>query len=210
MSILIKEYDLTKPARDTYNNFSVVVPGFVKEDYNEEVFDANGIYEVDNQKDFINNVGCVEEGPTGKTAADARAAESDPLFTPDVAGGVAEPYTIPEGTDVYEIVGKDATKAGIGGYLVDIEGNIYKYKFTCEDATEEYSVAYYKLTDEGADAVIAIDKHLGNQLAFELLGLGYTVLYKKIDELEELEDADFWEPLKDRAVYDFRYVMLIT
>ena len=50
--------------------------------------------------------------------------------------------------------------------------------------------------------------HYGNKIAGELLNLGYTVLYKKIDKsITELEDPEFWKPLKDRAVYDFRYVL---
>jgi hypothetical protein len=51
----------------------------------------------------------------------------------------------------------------------------------------------------------------GNQIAYELLGLGYTVLYKKLDAAkslsEQLEDSEFWEPLRDKSVFNFRYVM---
>lgn len=57
----------------------------------------------------------------------------------------------------------------------------------------------------GADAVYG--DHYGNQMAFELLCLGYTVLYKKIDTVLDLADSNFWKPLKDRAVYDFRYIV---
>jgi hypothetical protein len=42
--------------------------------------------------------------------------------------------------------------------------------------------------------------------------LGYTVLYKAIDKNKSLEsqlcEADFWEPLKDKAVFNFRYILL--
>jgi hypothetical protein len=51
---------------------------------------------------------------------------------------------------------------------------------------------------------------MGNQIAYELLGLGYTVLYKKINETESLEaqlcDDEFWSPLKDKSVFNFRYI----
>lgn len=60
------------------------------------------------------------------------------------------------------------------------------------------------------------DEGYGNQIAYELLGVGYKVIYKKIDLAEEsgndtaaevLAKPGFWEPLKDKATYDFRYVI---
>ena len=74
--------------------------------------------------------------------------------------------------------------------------------------------------EEGAEAVQ--DSHIGNQIAYELLGLGYTVLYKKISPIETvdaqgnptlisknavLDQAPFWEPLKDKSIFNFRYIM---
>ena len=50
-------------------------------------------------------------------------------------------------------------------------------------------------------------QHFGNQIAYELLGLGYSVLYKKLDQVSDLGSKDFWEPLRDKATYDFRYVV---
>lgn len=210
MSILIKEYDLTNPARNEYNNFSVVVPGFVKNGYNNKVFDANDIYEVDNQKDFIANVGCVENGdnlPEDTEEIAAIPAVAEALFTKDAGTGEIIPYEIPEGTKVYtKSAEPDATKIG-GGYLADEEGYVYTFEFESDGHGKIDDAEYYELTNEGADATeVETVAHLGNQIAFELLGLGYTVLYKKIDNLAELESEDFWEPLKDRAVYDFRYV----
>ena len=52
---------------------------------------------------------------------------------------------------------------------------------------------------------------MGNQIAYELLGLGYTVLFKKISETEtlaqQLGNPTYWAPLKDKSVFNFRYVM---
>lgn len=65
--------------------------------------------------------------------------------------------------------------------------------------------------DEGSDEMQ--DPQMGNQIAYELLGLGYTVLYKKLDEtvasqkVQMLSDEAFWEPLKDKSIFNFRYVM---
>jgi CobQ-like glutamine amidotransferase family enzyme len=33
--------------------------------------------------------------------------------------------------------------------------------------------------------------HYGNQIAYELLGLGYTVLYKKLDKISDLGTNEF-------------------
>jgi hypothetical protein len=52
---------------------------------------------------------------------------------------------------------------------------------------------------------------MGNQIAYELLGLGYTVLYKRLDPKlsldAQLEDENWWAPLKDKSVFNFRYIM---
>ena len=48
--------------------------------------------------------------------------------------------------------------------------------------------------------------HYGNQMAFELLNMGYTVIFKTIDNVADLADEAFWEIFKDRANYDFRFV----
>lgn len=64
--------------------------------------------------------------------------------------------------------------------------------------------------------------HYGNQMAHSLLKLGYTVIYKPINTVlpetnkagEEILEGSFfnifndtfWEPFKDKASYDFRFV----
>jgi hypothetical protein len=48
--------------------------------------------------------------------------------------------------------------------------------------------------------------HYGNQMAYELLKLGYTVVYKPIKSVDELTREDFWEVFKDRSSYDFRFI----
>ena len=64
---------------------------------------------------------------------------------------------------------------------------------------------------EGKDANNISQAQMGNQIAWELLGLGYTVLFKKINPKETLAsqlcDSTFWAPLKDKSVFNFRYVM---
>jgi len=66
-----------------------------------------------------------------------------------------------------------------------------------------------KTGNEGADEVA--EAHIGNQIAWELLGLGYTVLFKRLNTSEnataQLKDRTFWEPFKDKSTYHFRYLM---
>lgn len=90
--------------------------------------------------------------------------------------------------------------------------------------------------DEGDDGIKIVDKitHYGNQMAYELLGLGYTVLFKYMtpysknelsDMVNKVEDDkaalrqvknsticqldkdEFWNCLKDKSTYDFRYLV---
>lgn len=48
--------------------------------------------------------------------------------------------------------------------------------------------------------------HYGNKMAYELLNMGYTIVYKSINSVSDIENENFWEPFKDKASYDFRFV----
>ena len=51
--------------------------------------------------------------------------------------------------------------------------------------------------------------HYGNQMAYELLRLGYPIIYLPIDSdvgVSMLEDASTWEIFKDKVSYDFRFI----
>ena len=53
----------------------------------------------------------------------------------------------------------------------------------------------------------------GNQFAYELLGLGYTVLYADLETLETIypvageDGTGVFTPFTDKAAYDFRYIL---
>jgi hypothetical protein len=101
---------------------------------------------------------------------------------------------------------------------------------------------YYVIEEEdkGFDGTFVEDRvsHYGNQIAYELLGLGYTVLFKAMmpytgsqlieaakdakkittegsiqllnnegTAVAQINDGNFWECLKDKSTYDFRYLM---
>lgn len=48
--------------------------------------------------------------------------------------------------------------------------------------------------------------HYGNQMAYELLKMGYTVIYAPISSISDLTDENFWAVFKDKASYDFRFI----
>ena len=48
--------------------------------------------------------------------------------------------------------------------------------------------------------------HYGNQMAYELLKLGYSIVYKPITSINDLGEETFWEPLRDKSSYDFRFI----
>ena len=50
--------------------------------------------------------------------------------------------------------------------------------------------------------------HYGNQMAYELLNMGYTVIYKVVEanKLRVLGEESFWADFKDKASYDFRFI----
>lgn len=48
--------------------------------------------------------------------------------------------------------------------------------------------------------------HYGNQMAYELLNMGYTIIYKPIESILDMATETFWKPFEDKASYDFRFV----
>ena len=124
------------------------------------------------------------------------------------------------GTSV-EITDSDYNK---NGYLLKTftfeEGN-ETYKFTPVKAiklfeelkeTGELETAglYFKIKNSKVGATNTSVDHIGNQIAYELLGLGYTVYFKVLatsaPALEQLLTDAFWEPLKQKSVYRIRYL----
>ena len=55
--IVINEYDNTTAGVGNYQNFSVLVPGFVGKEVEEGVFDANGVFECSDAKEFEDKIG---------------------------------------------------------------------------------------------------------------------------------------------------------
>lgn len=60
------------------------------------------------------------------------------------------------------------------------------------------------------DKIIDVSiEHYGNQMAYELLNMGYTVFYKPlrdITDIKKMTEDSFWNIFRDKANYDFRFV----
>lgn len=206
--IVIKEYDKTKAIANEYANFAVVVPGPVGKSSDLTVFDDNGIYECSSQADFVKKIGLLANVSATEEAKVAKAAEPTPVTTEAVDDYFK--ITVPANTEI--VVYEKTSKKKAPGYLVDEEGYVYEYAFKTEGEglfTAEEVAKYFIFENgkEGSDAV-AKPMFMGNQIAYELLGLGYTVFYKKCkSDLSDLANPTFWEALKDKTNYDFRYIM---
>ena len=112
------------------------------------------------------------------------------------------------------------------GYLLKtftLEGRTETYKFTpvkAEDLVGEFenpdqlvtvtAGVYFKIKNDKVGVTNTYVDHIGNQIAYELLGLGYTVYFKvlsrSVSAVKQLSDSTFWEPLKDKATYRIRYL----
>lgn len=84
--------------------------------------------------------------------------------------------------------------------LYNIENREFKEVGRLHTKTEEFTLvknelpekdkeyAYIKEGNEGVDG--KTESHYGNQIAYELLKLGYTVLFKKINAVSDLTSSD--------------------
>ena len=80
-----------------------------------------------------------------------------------------------------------------------------------ENESTETEGVYYKIKNNAVGTDNTSVDHIGNQIAWELLGLGYTVYFKVLSTLapalDQLQEESFWEPLKQKSVYRIRYLM---
>ena len=230
--IVIREFDKTKAGIANYANFTVVVPGYVSEE-SMDVFDEYGVYECSDQAEFVKNIGKIPaEGNVRQPATAPNKEEISGYTLPGEEEGTTVDVTLTTATiDQLKQIKAALAEEGFGlyfaeartdggtdiGYLKDDEN---KY-IAIEDTWTEFDAAqktFYKIKggEEGEEARYAA-VHMGNQIAYELLGLGYTVLYKRFTDISDLtddnfygaegDDNGFWDPLKDKAMYDFRYVV---
>lgn len=207
--IVTREFDKTKSVSPEYASFAVVVPGFVEDTTNLAVFDENGIYECSSRDDFIKNIGIAPNSTVLVASAtgpviETEFGENPKALTKDTFDNLVSKgnlyVAISKGS---EPVGKLVDNSYIYEKITADNGYIFK---TAADATETGSETLFAvLKNEGHDDIY--ETHYGNQIAYELLGLGYTILYKIINTTTDLQNSEWWKALKDKSLYDFRYII---
>ena len=235
--VIVREYDNTKAGNGLYTNFTVLVPGFVNSSATG-VFDENNVCEFTNKDDFVAKVGKCAAQPLGarpgvavsfssktpRTGANGgwpKAIELTQEETQQEATVPAAYLTVKASIDsatetlCYAIANTD----GVGHFADETYKYVPVSRLIAESDDPEndsgwranYLYAVIDNANPGVDPVSGVLQY-GNQIAYELLSLGYTVLYKKISESDtsdsnNLEKSAFWAPLKDKSLYDFRYIV---
>ena len=223
---IVREYDLSQSTLPSYSNFSVVVPGYIntaKETNFKKVADENYVYEVNSIADFEENIGYVPGTPLSANAPVLNVLDTReegekiiPIYTKHLT--ISKAYEYLAGGRLYLPVAKTVASDTVG-YLQDKD---FKYTpVTKLDDSDDFEVIeedpltivtkaeYAVIEPENRGNDKRIGKQMGNQIAYELIKLGYTVLYKGIlDGNTEavLSTVDFWKPLKDKSIYSFRYL----
>lgn len=225
--IVIREYDKTKAVGPEYASFAVVVPGYIPDDVKEllgtpeSVFDENGIYECSSRDDFVKNVSIAPNntvlvdratGPViDKTFGEEPKALTETEFNDLLAKGNLYTATIKGAESVGNLVDDEYIYEKVtanNGYVfksVPVETPEGEDEATPANEDESSYTLFAVLADEGHNDIY--ETHYGNQIAYELLGLGYTILYKVIKGTADLSNSDWWKPLKDKSLYDFRYII---
>ncbi len=195
--IVINEYDNTTAGVGNYQNFSVLVPGFVGKSVEEGVFDDNGVFECSDAKEFIDKIG---KKITKWKVEPVRPTFTRMSFDPEIEAEVTDFNAKKAAKTLYDI---DDEVFEEDGYLHTKNEEFELTEDTLPEKDKEY--AFIEKGKEGVDG--KTESHYGNQIAYELLKLGYTVLFKKISAVSDLIKDDCWTELKDKASYDFRYVL---
>ena len=129
------------------------------------------------------------ETQTEVTAPETQTEATDPQTEAEVT----DPETQ---TEVDDFRAKKAAKT-----LYNIEDEKFEEVGYLHTKTEKFTLtkdelpikgkeyAFIEKGNEGVDG--KTESHYGNQIAYELLKLGYTVLFKKIDAVSELTTDDY-------------------
>ena len=244
-NIIIREHDRTTAGNSTYTNFTVVVPGYIKTDGRNDTatwvnglpkeFDENGVFECSDLATFKKVVGVLSSNKVTVQEAVAPTYEEITDYTVPAAEGETNPtiYKLnrSEFSDVdswvesVEFVAEAIATKSDGkerlyfGYPSgknengELQAGDIKFELTLKSESEPSMYAIIKEEEKGKSKIETT--HYGNQIAYELLNLGYTVLYKAIAKKDAEENAalmlesyeNFWASLADKAIYDFRYIV---
>ncbi len=237
--ILIREKDTSKANAYGENNFSVVVPGYVDEDTFDYEIAKNieigkDVYELNSVSDFEKYIGKTPGQAIPAKNAEPEIANAEVTGIAKYQGKVKKEDFESEEYGVYTATPAAPKDTRIGSYgpgifqlgeityiltKVEYNDNLFKEIDSDPDGdgvtekfrSEETELAdYLKVYNDKLGQAAKSPYQIGNQIAYELLNLGYTVLFKKInsyDAISELSSASFWEQLKDRSIYNFRYIL---
>ena len=143
---------------------------------------------------------------TGYTAREVKDADG----TVTVVGPVTPDYIEEYKTDLEE--NTELTSSEIEALIEELELDEIQpdsngaYEFNSADDfknTIGLKGPKVTITDNGRERV---EYHYGNQMAYELLKLGYPIVYKPIKSIKDMDSDAFWEVFKDKVNYDFRFI----
>lgn len=154
------------------------------------------------------------------------------VFTNITSNKITINRTIDEALSGYSYYAVSLTYEGMSENDEELEHS-EDWTYSNDDSTQESAefgeivediclgrIGYRDETAEPIERIIeAVPAHYGNQIAYELLGLGYPVLYVNMGvfdvgaqeemrtAVERLGTTEFWEALSDKSTYDFRFVL---
>lgn len=106
------------------------------------------------------------------------------------------------------ITGFMGTKTESGKTIEADANGVYEFRSADDfgNPADNFGKTIGLAAPEQTDANSITTYHYGNQMAYELLKMGYSVIYKPITDIKEMANSTFWEIFKDKANYDFRFV----
>lgn len=113
-----------------------------------------------------------------------------------------------------EAASTDDKKATIDAIKPDSNG-VYEFS-SAEDFKKTIGLDGPEVDLQTGEGSTTSVKHYGNQMAYELLNMGYSIIYKPInsgniealdfEEFSNVSSEDFWSIFRDKASYDFRFI----
>ncbi len=234
--ILINEEDFTTPGTpDSYANYSVLIAGLQKEFTKsklKELREEIAAYELARQAYTIK----LNELSKTPTKAEIDTYHKSVTKATDIYNNAIDCAIYAADKVIIEKPGENATSVELDSYHRAVEDFITKLPLLSDKAQLSADALMLLARDERADyngvyefssaqdflntvgpvaAYVEMGEgkasysHYGNQMAYELLKQGYTVIYMPVSKnnlVATLANEATWEIFKDKASYDFRFI----